>query len=386
LGQTARKSLNALTSARFLAAFWVVLYHYTTQFRFGTPLQAQPYLARSHTPMEQLIGQGHLAVDFFFLLSGFILAYTYFTAEGTLRDGRRAFWVARIARIYPVYLLGLVLGLAPYLASERDPVAVVTSGVAHLLMLHAWLPSTLGWNQPSWSLSVEAFFYALFPLLLPLFARLRRRGLWVLFAASWLVFALVLLALLTISNRPEFVEPWWWRDVVRYNLLFIGYGREAITLLRRLADYAFDAAAVALALALAGALVLAHVAGFQSSDVDTAALVALPFLAALVYLFAFQRGALAGGLSLPLLVWLGEISYGVYILHAPLWYLLSGFAASALHLAPGSAILFPVYVILLLAVSGLSFQYLERPARRAIRSRWGMPKPAVVPRAPASVR
>src|SRR5579884_1958186 len=214
-----RQSLDALTGARFLAALWVVVYHYALELRFSNLTDETNYLYGHRTPLELVILQGHLAVDFFFLLSGFILAYTYITPGGGPRGGQRAFWVARVARIYPVYLLGLALALGPYLASGVGPALLLSSGATHLLMLHAWFPATLGWNQPSWSLSVEAFFYALFPLLLPLFARLRGRGLALLAAGSWLAFALVTAILFMIGNQVGVAAFERWRDVVRYNPL-----------------------------------------------------------------------------------------------------------------------------------------------------------------------
>jgi peptidoglycan/LPS O-acetylase OafA/YrhL len=152
-----------------------------------------------------VIWQGHLAVDFFFLLSGFILAYTYVTAEGRLRGTRREFWVARIARIYPVYLLGLLLGLYPNLASGVHLRGLVFSAGAHIFLIHAWLPSTLAWNRPSWSLSVGALFYAVLPLILPRVEGWRRRNVWLLFVASWALFALIIV-LLSVHSSVD-----WWR-------------------------------------------------------------------------------------------------------------------------------------------------------------------------------
>jgi peptidoglycan/LPS O-acetylase OafA/YrhL len=147
--QATRRSLDALTGARFLAALWVVVYHYTLEFRFPSLKEALHYQYGHHTPFDLLILQGHLAVDFFFLLSGFILAYTYISDSGRLRGSPRAFWVARIARIYPVYLLGLALAFYPYATAQDGPIPVLESGAAHLLMLHTWFPQTLAWNQPS---------------------------------------------------------------------------------------------------------------------------------------------------------------------------------------------------------------------------------------------
>jgi peptidoglycan/LPS O-acetylase OafA/YrhL len=97
----------------------------------------------------------------------------------------------------------------------------------------------------------------------------------------------------------------------------------------------------------------------------------LPFFGALIVLLAQQRGAIASVLSGSICVWLGEISYAVYILHAPLW---AWFASIGQHLfghvTRPAPIVFPIYLALLLAAAGLSYRFVERPSRRAIRAWW----------------
>lgn len=389
-----RSSLEPLTGLRFLAALWVLVYHYTIEFRFATGQEEAAYIASRRNPIDLVLIQGHLAVDYFFILSGFILAYTYVTADGGLRDGKRNFWVARVARIYPVYLLGLLLGLGPYILAGASKHLVVESGFTHLLMVQSWFPATLDWNQPSWSLSVEAFFYLTFPLLLPLFARLRRRSLLLLAVGSALFFGLVTLMLFMVGQHHDLSRQWWWRDVVRYNplvsfpvfvvgmalgLLFVTHRSVAASPARWLTARVCDVLIVAIALAFLGMLVVLYEVGFDAFSLDTVAPFAVPFLAALIYLLAFQRGTIARLLSHPLVVWLGEISYGIYILHAPLWDILRRFVVYALHIAPGNVILIPVYALLVLAVTGISYTYIERPARRAIRSRFAHPRRVAVP-------
>lgn len=100
--------LKALTSLRYLAALWVVAYH------------LWPTNATLPGPLETLRARGWMGVPFFFLLSGFILAYVYHDRPLD-RDGRRRFWWARIARIYPLYLLSLLI-YAPILVLLHGPI------------------------------------------------------------------------------------------------------------------------------------------------------------------------------------------------------------------------------------------------------------------------
>ena len=154
-----RRTLPALTGVRFFAAFYVVLFH-------GLPWLRQRFLLPG--ALQIFLGNGYLAVTLFFILSGFILAYTY---DGQI-DGntnRLHFWEARFARIYPVYFLSLVLAFW----FERG-LSFGTRTVV-LLMVQTWNPRTPeltgAWNYPAWTLSVEAFFYLCFPFLLPWMSR-----------------------------------------------------------------------------------------------------------------------------------------------------------------------------------------------------------------------
>ena len=154
-----RTALPALTGVRFFAAFYVVLSHSLpwVAMRFRIPWPAKIFLSN-----------GYLAVAMFFLLSGFILAYTYDEQIAGSRN-RARFWEARFARIYPVYLLSLVLAFW----FERG--LHIKTQIAVLTMTQAWnplSPETVGaWNYPAWTLSVEAFFYLVFPFVLPVISR-----------------------------------------------------------------------------------------------------------------------------------------------------------------------------------------------------------------------
>jgi len=149
--------LPVLTTLRFIAAAEVVAFHY------------RPRVSSSF--LNNLTANGYEAVAFFFVLSGFILTYVYTngSAQGHLNTSTVRFWVARAARIAPVYVLSLVIAFPLYLhegllAREGAANHFVLGLVLVPLFLQAWWPSVaLAWNRPAWSLSVEALFYAVFP-------------------------------------------------------------------------------------------------------------------------------------------------------------------------------------------------------------------------------
>jgi hypothetical protein len=121
-----------------------------------------------------LVG-GQYGVTFFFVLSGFILTYRYGDwFEGGVTESR--YWLFqrfRFARIYPVYVLGLLLDTPWHLAerSQAGQLGAVgptywASWLINLFGLQAWVPSvpfSMFWNTPAWSVAAEFFFYATFP-------------------------------------------------------------------------------------------------------------------------------------------------------------------------------------------------------------------------------
>jgi len=157
-----RPRLDGLTTLRFLAAFHVILFH----------LKVQGILTGGPWWYQNFAGIGYIGVNFFFVLSGFILVYTYSSDD---LDPKR-FWTARFARIYPAYVLSLALTLPGFLFALQHlnlPFYVwsqqhfTLAAFSTLMLLQAWVPQgALSWNPVCWSLSVEAFFYSLFPFIL----------------------------------------------------------------------------------------------------------------------------------------------------------------------------------------------------------------------------
>ncbi len=363
----AAETFAALTGLRFVAAAMILLHHARG---IGIPVPGWA------------LDRG---VSFFFVLSGFVLAHVYPRLAG--RDDIRAFLVARVARIWPAYLVALVFAIV----ALGQPIN--TTFPANLLMVQAWVPMMpwyFGYNGPSWSVSTEYFFYLVFPLLILGWAR---SWWWKWAAAALLVVALVLLA--TALCLPP-VAPGF--EPTMHGLLYvnplarlfefvtgmIAYG--AFTRLRPLAGRLGTAGFTLMEASLVG-LVAASLVTLapvpQLAPLLPAAgrewlshaggVVLFPFV---TILFAFGRGWLSRWLASRPMVGLGQISYSVYLLHATVYALYrTHFGAAA---GPPDYAGFAACLAVTLALAFLVFNFVEEPCRQRARQwlRRSAPKPA----------
>jgi peptidoglycan/LPS O-acetylase OafA/YrhL len=150
------ENLKPLTALRFFAAIWVVAYHFWPTLSGDRPWA---------------LAKGYLGVDLFFILSGFILCHVYLRPFGERRFSYRAFLWARLARVYPTHIVTLIgFGALVYLGSlvgvrPGGNVLVWPSLPAQLTLTQAWGLAPLGgWNHPAWSISAEWFAYLCFPI------------------------------------------------------------------------------------------------------------------------------------------------------------------------------------------------------------------------------
>ncbi len=353
--------LSALTGLRFFAAFYVVIYHFIST---SIP-KSLPYLVN-------LFSVGYIAVGLFFLLSGFVLSYSYLRQSGDLSIDRRTFWTARIARIYPAYLLAFILA-APFqivgsigVNGLRIALEKLTVGGAMVLaLLQAWTPwSAWYWNIPAWSLSVEVFFYFCFPFLAPLFGRLRAKSTLAVAAGLWLLGLAIPLAYSAL-NHVDFQPPLRYAQLaIETNpllrlpefLVGISLGWVFVSGVRFSARAAARLAIVALGACLA---VLAISSSIPRPLLSNGFLV--PILGLLIFTLAHQSGLLARFLSLPVLKLLGDASYAIYVLQFPI--------AACLRVVPGQCSFqrFVVYLVVLVLASVLTFFFVEQPLRIRIK-------------------
>lgn len=374
-----KPQLDSLTGLRFLAAGWVAAFHLRNIALARTPPEhelASGWLAG----IENILRAGPAGVALFFVLSGFVLTYSYGDPLGHRPVDRRRFFVARFARIYPVYALGLLLGLVPWLESvpwHRLPpgsTAINVGGVggATVLLLQSWVPRMAHrWNSVGWSLSAEAFFYLCFPLLMPLLARCRDRRLLALAVSAYCV--TMVAAVAGWTSRPELEGFVYYHPLLRLGDFVLGIVAGQLFLRRRIAGDGGMLVRLTSVTALLIAAVLALSDAIPMIFVQNSLLA--PAFALLVYQLAWQRGRLASVLRSRPLVLLGESSYAIYLLHMLLFTF--GFAVLERFDVPfsiGSA--FGLCLVVVMS-SVAVYRWYEEPLRRRIRRRWSSRSDAV---------
>jgi len=350
--RVAKRHFNALDLSRLVASFAVLFWHYQHFFvppvGYGYHVDRAAVLPLYH-PLRWLFDYGHAAVEYFWAVSGFVFAHVYL-ADST---ATRRFWLARVARLWPLHLLTLVLvaGLqAAYTHINGTAFIYHEQDWKHFLLsiplAHYW-----GWqhnqsfNGPSWSLSTEILAYAAFWVLLP---ALRRAPVLVALPVGAVMLRLFFLGW---PNEPV---------LTCIGYFFLGaaiYGALLKGLLPR-------PALVAASLACLGAAWLAS-HRFGSEDATILAMTFALLFAMLTVDLSDRHDRLAFGRTL------GDASYGIYLWHFPLQVALvllidATIGTRSIASAPGFLLFF---LALAVAAGFASHRWFERPAQKAVL-RW----------------
>lgn len=343
--------INTLTSLRFLFALMV----------FGAHCYVIDPFFEAHFFKEGFVG-----VSFFFVLSGFIIAYNYEDRLRRQTTTRRTFWVARLARIYPLHLLTLFLAaaLGGYVAAD-GVLDWWKHFFASFLLLQAYVPKAdyyFSFNSPSWSLCCEQLFYFLFPFL-ALWVH-RGRNLFYLFSVC---------ALLVVGGMyftpVEQIKGYWYVNPLTRLPDFI-WGMLLYKVYLRLKNLSITRAQGTAAEILAVAVFILFC--FWAAEVPKVYRYSCYYwlpIAFILLSFALQKGALSQLLSLKWLIIGGEISYGFYLIHLFViltykqWQELYGWQL-------GWQVVVPVLFILTVILSLLSYYYFEKPMNKQIKKRF----------------
>jgi peptidoglycan/LPS O-acetylase OafA/YrhL len=374
--------LKSLTGLRFLAALAVFIAHVPGQW---------PEYDFGKAPI------GAAGVSFFFVLSGFILAYVYvprLEASTSNKFPFKEFYLRRVARVWPLHLMTLLIALFAVFGWQifQKQDHVLLKSFANVFLLQAWIPiHKWGYflNGPAWSLSVEAFFYAVFPWFLIGWPKR-----FVFKYLSVLLFTILLVFLIGVYG------PAWQSRGIQFDALIrnlppmrcfefasgIACGIFFLSRSQRSEHSpAFDTVVELFSVLLIVIFFYSsNRLGLYRHDQPPGISAgfnywyrfsgAAPVFVILIFIFARSRGWGALLLSSRLFVYLGEISYSFYMVH------MSVLLMVARHDRIEGSWVTPLQIVcclgLSIAVSSLLYHLVEVPFRKAIVARFDKKTPA----------
>ena len=356
--------LDGLTGLRTFAAINIVFFHFSNPIRFGW--------------FAPVVNAGFASVSFFIMLSGFVLAYNYAARARAGELDKRRFWEARFTRLYPVYLLSLLLSwrmvAVEYAAHTQR---MFWTGMALTpLLLQGWIPSIATFlNTPAWTMSAESAYYLAFPWLAK-GKRPGRAGPYLAKMAAVLGLGMVP-GLLYIALNPDGIahpDRWsWgpWLQVLKYtplpHLASFVFG----VMLANLDELVGRASRLRLILGVGG-----FAATFGILELGPRVPYAIVHDGLLMPLFGCIILGLAGNNTLAHaigwrpLVFVGEASYCLYLLHFNLWNLIHD--SHVLDWAGLSRFDPWISYVLLIGLALLALYTVEKPAQRQLRKWMGV--------------
>ena len=304
-----------LTSIRFFLIAYIAVAHFT---RFGT----------ENETVLRFFSQENVVVGAFFVLSGYIMGYVYteFHSTAVRQIAPKHFMGNRLARVYPAYLFILLLFSPMFIYVDLyfgHGANTVWHAITVLILTQAWFPSLAElWNSPTWFLSALILAYVLFPYILGPIARLDSKGLRILLGITIATSLLIKVIYSNISGWAimegmQLPDPAWYFNFVRFNPVFnflefvMGLTTARLMMTSQSTARSYFPG-ILLAMLLAVMVLRIH---FTVNDMIVRSAIFIPlFLVFLTHLHK-SDGRLVKVLSHPILLYLGDISFSIYIVH-----------------------------------------------------------------------
>ncbi|MDR6846422.1 acyltransferase [Flavobacterium granuli] len=343
--------IEQLTFTRFLAAVSVVVFHYGKKsFLFNNDI------------VSFIFSNGNVCVSYFFILSGFVMIIAYGNnAVISVSD----YFINRFSRIYPLYFFGILL---IFFLQLRTYNVDILGLFLNIFMIQAWVPSkVLSVNSPGWSLSVELLFYIIFPLMFNKFYKISSLKKVSFFIIIFWVLSQVFLHLQfefyggfeldTIKNMLNY------NPLMHFNEFLIGNVAGLFfikNLQEKKGNYDFAI------LLFVGLVLLALKFRFGLNFHNGLFAV---FFIPLIILFSLNNGFITKLFQKKIFVFLGEISFGIYILQYPVYSWVSAYSINKYFHINDVTSLFFIRLVMLLLVSSLSYVYIEKPIQNIIKNK-----------------
>lgn len=346
--------IKPLTSLRFFFAMAVFCSH----LGFVSTKGYWDYI------FKNVFSEGFLGVSFFFILSGFILAYTYKLKLINKTISYKKFYIARFARVYPLHIFTTILVLPLSFSAFREKI------LYHIFLIQSFFSNPkihFSLNTPSWSISDEAFFYLLFPLLIFLFYKIKKSIIIIPFIMVGIVFFLNYSLPETSKHYWIYISPF-----IRIFDFIIGIILFSIYEKLKTNYHKLSISSVNILEILSIIVFIAlFIFNYKFSINYRYSIYYWVPMSLIILVFALSRsfvnftgGGMSSVLSSKILVYLGEISFAFYLLHKiVINYYKEILMNNSYHLSDA----FIIFIITLIA-SIFAFEIIEKPLNRKIKN------------------
>lgn len=336
--------ISQITFTRFLAAMAIVISHFNKDL----------FLYKINY-ISDIFLHANVGVSYFFILSGFIMIVAYHRKD---KIEYFDYYRNRFARIYPLYVLGLLL----YLITRYSNFSFY-KGFLYLFGLQSWIPGeAMILNFPGWSISVEFLFYLLFPWLYNYLYSKGNKSIWIITVIIWII-TQVFCNLYSASSyyqgpHTESHELLYYFPLMHINEFLAG-NLAGLYFVKNSGQKNYDVPVVIIFGLLLLSLIFLPL--FYHNG-----LMAILFIP-LIILISRNNGVLTKIFSLKPLQYLGEASYAVYITHIPVLYILRELLKQG-NYNFSIDIVFGIYIVVLVITCILFYQFIEKPLRDYLKS------------------
>jgi peptidoglycan/LPS O-acetylase OafA/YrhL len=360
------RNTNTLYAVRFIAALVVVLFHYSP-----------PGVRTDLTP---LIKNGNEAVNIFFFISGFVLTVSNARFFGNTQSifPKKEFYIKRIARIYPLYLLSiLILLLFHYGVRSIDGPSVKYKVLFELVGVHKWL-YVGALNYPDWSISCEIMFYLLFPFIAQYMRRHSNVFTWFVWfyylvsvAATYMLYPWYKADLPFVTRR--LVDAIYMNPLLLISVFMFGMLAGECFINKSISFFNRSRNSLIAAIVTGVVILLAKYYAPHSSSLLKGGLLAPVYFVFIMAITSFKTKH-TKFITSRLFIFLGDISYGMYIMQYPLYVFYIHY------IQPVATVMALVnYVVALICFASITHLFVEKPLRKVITSLY-RPRPKVAGR------
>ncbi|WP_083477135.1 acyltransferase family protein [Lacinutrix algicola] len=343
--------IEQLTFTRFVAALLIVVFH----FGSGDSYFNSEYI-------QFLFKQANVGVSYFFILSGFVMIIAYHKKN---KINFIDYMISRFARIYPMYLIAILLLLVLSIISNKVNYLDV---FLNIFMVQAWIPGkALAFNIPAWSLSVELFFYLLFPFLFNRFySKISYNKLIIPILLFWLISQLLFHYFNYQTTFTSFFYNTYdlnFHPIFHLNEFLIGNLAGLYFVKKGNKTKNYDFHIIGLVTLVLIALKFPIGLNFHNGFL---AILFVP----IIILLSLNNGFLTKLFNKKGFIFLGEISYGLYILQFIVWVYVSDYRLEkyfGLDKAEDFLFCFFLRLLILIGLSVISYLYVEKPIRDKIK-------------------